>query len=447
MPDALPRACEDTDRAFDARIGSRHASGGLGRDRAASTPWPPPPAGAEEVAMIRRVRVALVAVAVLALATGAPVASAADSTSAGVAIVSHTGSKGAFGLLHIVGEVVNNGRLPVRFVNLKADLFDAGGTKVGSTLPSYTALDVIDPGDTSPFHVLGINSAAVSYQLWIGWSSAPKPSNDYFTVTATSVSSDTSGHVHVAGTIRNDNTTTAPKVRVDATLYDADGKVVDTEHTASDQTVETGQTAPFEVTFSRANTYASYRLLGHSDSDPALAVTLAASPTSVVYGTLMRLTGRAAPGAVVTIPRWAVPTGWVGLAQATADGTGAFSVDAKITTTWFVRALTDSGPSVPLTQAQKALVSMKSNVSTVHRGAVVTLSGLVRPMYPGQKVAIEQYLNWTWKTIGYATLSSASTYTFTWTARTNGTFSFRASMTAQADSLANVSATRRIVVK
>jgi hypothetical protein len=188
-------------------------------------------------------------------------------------------------------------------------------------------------------------------------------------------------------------------------------------------------------------------LVGSSNTPPSLPVTIAASPTTPVYGTFVRVFGHAGPGAAVTIQRWDLFAGWVNIPHATADAAGSYTTTAKILTTWFVRASTDAGPSVPRSYRQKALVTLTSNLTSVRKGTAVTFSGLVRPAYPGKKVAIQQLVGGVWKNIGYATLSSTSTFTFRWIPKTVGTLTYRASIAAQADSLANVSTSRRIVVR
>jgi hypothetical protein len=52
--------------------------------------------------------------------------------------------------LHVRGEVQNTGNTPAEFVKIVVTLYDAGGNVVGTDF-TYTQLDAIPPGETSPF--------------------------------------------------------------------------------------------------------------------------------------------------------------------------------------------------------------------------------------------------------------------------------------------------------
>jgi hypothetical protein len=54
--------------------------------------------------------------------------------------------------LSIDGEVANHGSTPAEFVKVIATLYDTEGKVVGEGY-SYTTLDKIPPGDTSPFEI------------------------------------------------------------------------------------------------------------------------------------------------------------------------------------------------------------------------------------------------------------------------------------------------------
>lgn len=352
------------------------------------------------------------------------------------------------GATHVVGEVVNNTRLPVRQVRVSITFFDGSAEPI-ATGSAYTLQEILDPGEKSGFHAIEA-AAADRYTLRVSYSTATRAANHNFAIEAASQTIDDVGYTHIFGTATNLNSAAAEFVTIHATFYDSAGRVVGVEFTDviidEASVLEPRETAPFELLFQDIS-FTTYALVGESSDTPSLPVTLAASPTTPVYGTQVRISGSAGADAQVTIQRWDLTAGWVVLTRTTADATGSYAVDAKITTTWFVRAVTEASPSVPRTYLQKALISLKSNLTTMRKGAAVTLSGIVRPLYPGKKVAIQQYRSGAWKTIAYATLNSASAFSYRWVSKAIGTFVFRALVGAMADSTSNVSSSRRITVR
>lgn len=399
---------------------------------------------------MRRARLLLLTLALALSAALGATTSVGAATPYGVNVLTSDWYLDEGGSIHVVGEVRNDTRTPVEFVQITIDFFDATDDLI-ATETGYSALWRLDPGETSPFDVMDNVPGAEAYDVSIAYRTTNTAANHNFEIEVVNFVTDEIGVTSITGTIRNLNTTAAQYVRVIAEFHDADGAFLDTTfafpNTVGDSEVmASGETVSFELLFFDFD-YATYTIYGDAYTAPSSAVTLAASPTAPVYGTLVRVAGKAAAGALVTIQRWDLVKGWVTLGTATADAAGNYAASLKITTTWFIRALTDAGASVPRIYFQKALVTLTSNVTTVAKNVYVTISGLVRPVYAGKKVAIQQLVGTTWKTIAYATLNSSSAYSYRWRSSKAGTFSFRAVFAAQADSTSNVSTTRRIVVR
>jgi hypothetical protein len=67
-------------------------------------------------------------------------------------ILSHTSYIDG-GWYHVVGEVRNNTTVPMRYAKIVATLYDNAGMVVDTDF-TYTELDVIPPGDKSPFRLV-----------------------------------------------------------------------------------------------------------------------------------------------------------------------------------------------------------------------------------------------------------------------------------------------------
>jgi hypothetical protein len=65
-------------------------------------------------------------------------------------VLSHNSYTDDAGWLHVQGEVQNTGETPSQFVKVVVTLYDVAGNVVGAGF-TYTELDVIPPGGTSPF--------------------------------------------------------------------------------------------------------------------------------------------------------------------------------------------------------------------------------------------------------------------------------------------------------
>ena len=135
-----------------------------------------------------------------------------------------------------------------------------------------------------------------------------------------------------------------------------------------------GETQPFSVDLFNEIPYARMAIVGDSSTPGALPITLNIPRGGFppMYGSTVQLTGSAAPGAAVTIQRWDISGSWIALAHGVADGAGRFATTAKITTTWFVRAVTDQGQSVGVASMQRAKITFAPSTSSIRKGSTVT---------------------------------------------------------------------------
>ena len=193
---------------------------------------------------------------------------------------------------------------------------------------------------------------------------------------------------------------------------------------------------------------------------PASTVTIAATPTTVVFGRAVALggtvSGRQLSGQTVTVQADAFPfgDGYVNVASATTDATGAWHAAATPDRLTRYRAFAHTSP--PARSATDATVAVRLRV-TVHlsdatpqAGTRVRFSGHAAPAHDGAPVAIQRRSSTgRWVTVARTTLrddgTTRSRYSRRVRIRRSGTYRVRARSGDQ-DHLRGYSRTRRITV-
>lgn len=348
---------------------------------------------------------------------------------------------------HVVGVVVNTTRYPIEFVKVTVRYYDAADTLLLQDW-AYTEFNVINPaGSLNPsgnlFDVSSTVPAPMArYDLSVDWRIADGPANDNF-------------HYASSGgrlAMFNDNTTVARFVKVVETCYNtnipgqrvtlkaAGWTYVDSNATAD---IRPGQSAPFQVDLvdPDPSDYQICTFNAQSSSAPSLPTTMTVTPTSASYGTPIRLSGMAQAGDEVTAESRAGDTWQPVGTPVTAGPDGAYSMMVPLTFIGLVRVRTPRGPSVAALAWPSARVTLRRSVSTIRHGGYVTLSGTVRPYYPGKTVTIERLTSLGWRRVATATLTSASTFSVRVKLSSIGTYKLRATICTQLDSVAGSSPT------
>ena len=130
---------------------------------------------------------------------------------------------------------------------------------------------------------------------------------------------------------------------------------------------------------------------------------LAAPDAAVLAGAPLRLSGRAAPGAAVTLERRAGDWERVaGPVAAAADGAFAFTVDAVAGSVY--RAVTAAGPSPEVTPAVVAGLAARISVHPRHHRSAVRVGTV--PAQPGMVAVLQRYSRerYMWRRIAHARL-------------------------------------------
>jgi hypothetical protein len=182
---------------------------------------------------------------------------------AGVPVLSSSTYTSSSGTRYIVGEVQNNTGGNVRFVKIIASLYDASGTFIGTDY-TYTTLDILRPGQRSPFTILIFDPPAEyqSYRLQVEWNATNnQPVNGVTILSYRDRAASIQNWRYVSGEVRNDSGGPVRYVKIVATMYSANGTVVETDYgyTSLDN-LAAGQTSPFEFLVTHWVNVARYEL-------------------------------------------------------------------------------------------------------------------------------------------------------------------------------------------
>lgn len=163
------------------------------------------------------------------------------------------------GALRLVGELRNDLTSNGGLVQVVGTFYDANG-KVWRASQSYTLLNVLRPGQRSPFVLTadGASQIVQSRLLVRAIANVATPRGDLAVLSSSAaVQGDA---LVIAGQVRNNGATSASNVQVVASLHDASGQIVEAgASTAS--ALAAGATAPFQITIPAYwQGYASYDL-------------------------------------------------------------------------------------------------------------------------------------------------------------------------------------------
>lgn len=182
---------------------------------------------------------------------------------AGVSVLSHSSYTDTIGAYWIHGEALNNTGSNVQFVKIVTNLYDANNTLVGTDF-GYTALDILKPGQRSPFSVLVLDPPANlhHYTLQVEHrTTTEQPLGGLVVVSTGDRDARISGARYIFGEVRNDSGGPARFVKLVATLYNAQGTVVQTDFTyTSLERLESGQASSFEMLVLHWNGAARYEV-------------------------------------------------------------------------------------------------------------------------------------------------------------------------------------------
>jgi hypothetical protein len=154
------------------------------------------------------------------------------------------------GCLSFVGVVKNTGTVSLEYVKPIVVLRDAQGAVIASEF-TFADLDVIEPGEMSPFILVFIDDVDgwTDYEVTVEAEEAlySEPYKDLEIISHSGRADEQADYV-VQGEVKNTGSEDAVFVGISAAFYDADNNVVATVYAfTTDHTVVAGGTSPFEI--------------------------------------------------------------------------------------------------------------------------------------------------------------------------------------------------------
>ncbi len=173
------------------------------------------------------------------------------------------------GLPVVVGEIINDGKDPVKSVEVKVNFIGATGKVIDSNMAT-AAVDMIPPGQRSPFMIVGSADYAntiTSYELQIVNFAKAQNKPALLQIVSTSEFSDGVSEVSIRGDVKNIGGTASASTKVHATFYDDSGRVIGYSSASADpNTIVPSGKASFEMKIrERVPLIQSYTLYAESD--------------------------------------------------------------------------------------------------------------------------------------------------------------------------------------
>ena len=190
-------------------------------------------------------------------------------------------------ILHVLGEIRNESDTAMRNVLIMASFYDSEGNLLDE-FQRVPAMQVINPGESSPFEILYIDSQTagdVANFTMSAMGQATGPKEKALTVISSNSRLDILGTYYINAAARNDGPETADNAIMIATLYDSGGRVIAVgkalaEAGRGSSNITAGSQAPFGIAITqKLQTYnaAQYSLVVDSDQYVSDAVVLQAS--------------------------------------------------------------------------------------------------------------------------------------------------------------------------
>ena len=130
------------------------------------------------------------------------------------------------GLLHIIGEIENNSKVPLNQIQISATLIDENDANIGEIVNS-TISNIIMPEMKGAFDILiqDVNGEEIKdYKLNLQYKIA-QPKNQVIEISSSVLTKDNHNNTVITGILENQGDNTANMIKVIATLYDRDGNV------------------------------------------------------------------------------------------------------------------------------------------------------------------------------------------------------------------------------
>ncbi len=155
-----------------------------------------------------------------------------------------------FDMLTIAGEVRNDSNLDVGQSEITITFYDAAGTVIG-TANGETMLEVIPPGETSPFLIHLPRPAGIASHSLRAVARPVTPRLDpQLSIVEVRRFEDEAGFFHIKGTVKNVGNLPSNRTKVAAVIYGRDGRVINVGFThVAPPNLRPGEQASYDVIF------------------------------------------------------------------------------------------------------------------------------------------------------------------------------------------------------
>lgn len=190
-------------------------------------------------------------------------------------------------IMHVLGEVRNESDTAMENVLITVSFYDMEGNLIDE-FQREPALQVINPGESSPFEILYIDQQTVDMVANFTMSATgqeTEPKEKQLRIISSNSRLDLLGTYYINAAARNEGQDTATNAIMIATLYDKDGRVVAIGKALAEAgpgsfNITAGSRAPFGITITeKLQTYKAvkYSLIADSDQYMSDTVVLQAS--------------------------------------------------------------------------------------------------------------------------------------------------------------------------
>jgi|GEM_PF-918822 len=195
-------------------------------------------------------------------ATVAPAPTALPADAVLLGLLSDNSYTDEFNTLHVVGEVRNDSNLDVGQTNIAITFYDGAGAVIG-TANGQTILEVIPPGEISPFLItLSRPEGMESYSVRAVARPVKPELTPQLSVIQVKRFEDEAGFFHVKGVIENSGSITARRAKVVAVIYGRGGAVINVGFTYLNPPVlAPGERASYEVIFTYFPKYVDQKVI------------------------------------------------------------------------------------------------------------------------------------------------------------------------------------------
>ncbi|MCK4394645.1 FxLYD domain-containing protein [Candidatus Bipolaricaulota bacterium] len=169
---------------------------------------------------------------------------------ADIDVVSWTWYRSDLGYYQVLGEAENAGDSNAAYVMFTATWYSGDGSVVGTDF-SFSFLDIVCPGEKTPFLITLLNENVVAEKVRLQWTWDNTRQHPYRDVSVRDIHASYDSDLEcleVIGEVENTGSSSAQYVMIIITCYDAEGEVVAADFTFTTlDTVAAGGTSPFKT--------------------------------------------------------------------------------------------------------------------------------------------------------------------------------------------------------